>query len=74
MVDVTVMARIDLRGADLSTARLRAALPRGGVDVEAALSTVRPIIDADVDRVVPWEDTPSVWPTMACGGECGNPV
>jgi histidinol dehydrogenase len=50
MVDVTVMARIDLRGADLSTARLRAALPRGGVDVEAALSTVRPIVDAVVDR------------------------
>jgi histidinol dehydrogenase len=50
MVDVNVMARIDLRGADLSTARLRAALPRGGVDVEAALSTVRPIVDAVVDR------------------------
>ena len=28
------MARIDLRGADLSAARLRSALPRGGVDVE----------------------------------------
>jgi histidinol dehydrogenase len=50
MVDVTVMARIDLRGADLSTARLRAALPRGGVDVEAALSTVRPIVDEVADR------------------------
>jgi histidinol dehydrogenase len=44
------MARIDLRGADLSTARLRAALPRGGVDVEAALSTVRPIVNAVIDR------------------------
>jgi histidinol dehydrogenase len=50
MVDVNVMARIDLRGADLSTARLRAALPRGGVDVEAALSTVRPIVEAVADR------------------------
>jgi histidinol dehydrogenase len=50
MVGVNVMARIDLRGADLSAARLRAALPRGGVDVEAALSTVRPIVDAVVDR------------------------
>ncbi len=50
MVDVNVMARIDLRGADLSVARLRAALPRGGVDVEAALSTVRPIVDAVVER------------------------
>jgi len=47
---VNVMARIDLRGADLSAARLRAALPRGGVDVEAALSTVRPIVEAVADR------------------------
>ena len=50
MVGVNVMARIDLRGADLSAARLRAALPRGGVDVEAALSTVRPIVEAVADR------------------------
>jgi histidinol dehydrogenase len=50
MDGVTVMARIDLRGADLSVARLRAALPRGGVDVEAALSTVRPIVNAIADR------------------------
>jgi histidinol dehydrogenase len=50
MDDVTVMARIDLRGADLSVARLRATLPRGGVDVEAALSTVRPIVNAVADR------------------------
>jgi histidinol dehydrogenase len=50
MGDVTVMARIDLRGADMSVARLRAALPRGGVDVDAALSTVRPIVDAVAER------------------------
>jgi histidinol dehydrogenase len=50
MVDVNLMARIDLRGADLSAARLRAALPRGGVDVDAALSTVRPIVDAVAER------------------------
>lgn len=50
MDSVTVMARIDLRGADLSAARLRAALPRGGVDVDAALSTARPIVDAVADR------------------------
>jgi histidinol dehydrogenase len=50
MVGVNVMARIDLRGADLSAAGLRAALPRGGVDVEAALSTVRPIVEAVADR------------------------
>jgi histidinol dehydrogenase len=50
MVDVNVMARIDLRGADLSAARLRAALPRGGVDVEAVLPQVHPIVDAVAER------------------------
>jgi histidinol dehydrogenase len=50
MVGVNVMPRIDLRGADLSAARLRAALPRGGVDVDAALPTVRPIVDAVAER------------------------
>ena len=39
------MARIDLRGADLSAARLRSALPRGGVDVDSVLPKVRPIVD-----------------------------
>ncbi|MDX1872773.1 histidinol dehydrogenase [Mycolicibacterium sp. 120266] len=41
------MARIDLRGTTLSTARLRGVLPRGGVDVDAVLPTVRPVV-ADV--------------------------
>lgn len=50
MVSVNVMARIDLRGADLSGARLRAALPRGGVDVDAALPTVRPIVETVAER------------------------
>ncbi|MBV8294926.1 MAG: histidinol dehydrogenase [Mycobacterium sp.] len=45
-----MMARIDLRGTELSAARLRAALPRGGVDVDAALPTVRPIVDAVAER------------------------
>ena len=40
------MARIDLRGADLSAARLSSALPRGGVDVDAVVPKVRPIVDA----------------------------
>jgi len=44
------MARIDLRGADLTAARLRAALPRGGADVEAVLPRVRPIVDAVAER------------------------
>ena len=44
------MARIDLRGADLSAARLRSALPRGGVDVDAVLPKVRPIVDAVAAR------------------------
>ncbi|HKV22567.1 MAG TPA: histidinol dehydrogenase [Mycobacterium sp.] len=44
------MARIDLRGADLSAARLRSALPRGGVDVDAVVPKVRPIVDAVANR------------------------
>ena len=54
MVSVNVspplMARIDLRGAELSAARLRAALPRGGVDVDAVVPRVRPIVDAVAGR------------------------
>lgn len=45
-----LMSRIDLRGDQLSAARLRAALPRGGVDVDAVVPKVRPIVDAVVDR------------------------
>ncbi|MGH3562320.1 MAG: histidinol dehydrogenase [Mycobacterium sp.] len=47
------MARIDLRGTDLSNlsrAQLRAALPRGGVDLEAVLPRVRPIVEAVAER------------------------
>jgi histidinol dehydrogenase len=44
------MARIDLRGATLSAAQLRAALPRGGVDVDAVVPKVRPIVDAVAER------------------------
>jgi histidinol dehydrogenase len=44
------MARIDLRGAQLTAARLRAALPRGGADVESVLPKVRPIVDAVAER------------------------
>ena len=53
MGDVKAMARVDLRGANLSAAALRAALPRGGVDVEAVLPRVRPIVDAVAERGVP---------------------
>ncbi|HXY66599.1 MAG TPA: histidinol dehydrogenase [Mycobacterium sp.] len=45
-----MMARIDLRGEELSAARLRASLPRGGMDVDAALPTVRPIVEAVAER------------------------
>ncbi|WP_142281858.1 histidinol dehydrogenase [Mycobacterium kyorinense] len=45
-----MMARIDLRGADLSPARLRATLPRGGADVDAVLPAVRPIVEAVAER------------------------
>lgn len=46
----SVLARIDLRGAELTAARLRAALPRGGADVETVLAKVRPIVDAVAER------------------------
>ena len=45
-----LMARIDLRGAQLTAARLRAALPRGGADVETVLPAVRPIVRAVAER------------------------
>lgn len=41
----SLLARIDLRGADLSSARLRTTLPRGGVDVDSVVPKVRPIVD-----------------------------
>jgi histidinol dehydrogenase len=44
------MTRVDLRNRTLSAAQLRAALPRGGVDVDAVLPTVRPIVDAVAER------------------------
>ncbi|CAA0092298.1 Histidinol dehydrogenase [Mycolicibacterium vanbaalenii] len=44
------MRRIDLRGTTLSVARLRGALPRGGVDVDTVVPKVRPIVDAVVQR------------------------
>jgi histidinol dehydrogenase len=40
------MTRVDLRDRPLNAAQLRAALPRGGVDVEAVVPKVRPIVDA----------------------------
>src|SRR5687768_4739406 len=45
-----LMSRIDLRGQHLSTAGLRSVLPRGGVDVDAVVPTVRPIVDAVAHR------------------------
>lgn len=44
------MPRIDLRGRVLTAAQLRSALPRGGVDVDAVLPTVRPIVDDVAER------------------------
>ncbi|MFS0900935.1 histidinol dehydrogenase [Mycolicibacterium litorale] len=49
-VSPVTMARIDLRGRTLSTAQLRSALPRGGVDVDAVVPKVRPIVDAVAER------------------------
>ncbi|WP_099052709.1 histidinol dehydrogenase [Mycobacterium marinum] len=45
-----MLARVDLRGAELTAAGLRAALPRGGADVEAVLPKVRPIVAAVAER------------------------
>src|SRR4029077_13384584 len=44
------MTRIDLRNRTLSAAQLRAALPRGGVDVDTVVPKVRPIVDAVAER------------------------
>lgn len=44
------MSRIDLRGRSMSAAQLRSALPRGGVDVEAVMPTVRPVVEAVAQR------------------------
>jgi histidinol dehydrogenase len=44
------IARIDLRNRALSAAQLRSALPRGGVDVDAVVPRVRPIVDAVAER------------------------
>ncbi|WP_299562501.1 histidinol dehydrogenase [uncultured Mycolicibacterium sp.] len=49
-VSPPVMARIDFRGAQLSPAQLRSALPRGGVDVEHVVPKVRPIVQAVAER------------------------
>ncbi|MBY0442957.1 MAG: histidinol dehydrogenase [Mycobacteriaceae bacterium] len=50
MVGVTalppLLARLDLRGEDLTAARLRAVLPRGDLDLDAVMPTVRPIVEA----------------------------
>lgn len=45
-----LLRRIDLRDTALSAARLRTALPRGGVDVDAIVPTVKPIVDAVAQR------------------------
>ncbi len=47
-----MLARTDLRGRTPSIAELRATLPRGEVDVDAVLHTVRPIVDAVRERGV----------------------
>ncbi|MGV0812670.1 histidinol dehydrogenase [Mycolicibacterium boenickei] len=44
------MSRIDLRNRALNAAQLRSALPRGGVDVDAVVPKVRPIVEAVAER------------------------
>ncbi|MBJ8343153.1 histidinol dehydrogenase [Antrihabitans sp. YC2-6] len=48
----TQLSRVDLRGRSATTAELRAALPRGGVDVDSVLHQVRPVVEAIRDRGV----------------------
>ncbi|MDM2643681.1 histidinol dehydrogenase [Mycobacteroides abscessus] len=45
-----LLRRIDMRGASLSPSHLRAALPRGGTDVDAVLPRVRPVVEVVRDR------------------------
>ncbi|BDD82813.1 histidinol dehydrogenase [Tsukamurella pulmonis] len=44
------LSRLDLRGRRPSLTELRGALPRGGVDVDAVVPRVRPIVDAVAER------------------------
>src|SRR4029079_4777068 len=44
------MTRIDLRNRSLSAGQRRAALPRGGVAVDAVVPNVRPIVDSVAQR------------------------
>ncbi|MEU6583735.1 histidinol dehydrogenase [Nocardia sp. NPDC046763] len=46
------LARVDLRGRTPTAAELRAALPRGGVDVDSVLHHVQPVVEAIRDRGV----------------------
>ncbi|KAA0021039.1 histidinol dehydrogenase [Antrihabitans cavernicola] len=46
----TELVRVDLRGRTPSTSELRAALPRGGVDVDSVLHLVQPVVDAIRER------------------------
>ena len=45
-----MLARTDLRGTTPTLAELRRALPRGGTDVNAVLSTVEPLVHAVAER------------------------
>jgi len=44
------MSRIDLRGRTMTAAQLRVAIPRGGVDVDAVVPVVRPIVNDIAER------------------------
>jgi len=48
-----LLNRIDLRRRELTTAGLRALLPRAETDVDAVAARVRPVLDAVRDRGVP---------------------
>ena len=41
-----MLARTDLRGADVTLSQLRRALPRGGTDINSVLPVVTPVVEA----------------------------
>ena len=59
------MTRIDLRDRSLSAAQLRAELPRGGVDVDAVVPKVRPIVNAVAERGAAPRSTTAVGDAIA---------
>ncbi|GAA3964252.1 histidinol dehydrogenase [Gordonia caeni] len=48
-----MLARTDLRGADVTLSQLRRALPRGGTDINSVLPVVTPVVEAIAEHGAP---------------------